>query len=150
MPGSIRMHLMLGCTPVTPKFPVLPVCNNPPNPLHSTPPQLTSSSPQCCFPFPSIPTHFPLFPSLHVFPYVSILPPQTFHLRPFSLRVLVCPFPLLLRVSFLSSHTNKRARMVRVLKLNKMCPMALNIQTGCSQNIKNRKHQSREAGLTKQ
>lgn len=39
-------------------------------------------------------------------------------------------------LSFSSCHTNKRAGMVKGLKLNKLCPTALNTQTGCSKNIK--------------
>lgn len=155
MPWSIKLHLILGCTPATPEFPKLSVWNNPPRP----PPQPTSSSPQCSFPFTTIPTHFPLFPSLHLFSYISTLSSEFSNLitclSPLS---VFCFFLYLIfsssaaaRLSFLSSHNNKRAVMVRGLKLNKLCPTALNTQTGCSQNIKKPQtpKKRREEGLDK-
>lgn len=60
------------------------------------------------------------------------------------------PFPPSLSLIpglFLLRHTNKRAGMVKGLKLNNLCPTALNTQTGCSQNIKkNLKHQRKGEG----
>lgn len=144
---------MLGCTPATPEFPMLSVCNNPrPTP----PPQPTSSSPQCRSPFsatsPYISTFLSLsIPSLlflHFHSCFSAL--QFLHLPqpPPSLSVFLVLglFVCRLSPSFLSCHTNKRAGMVRGLKLNNLCPTTLNTQTGCSQNIKTANTKEKEGG----
>lgn len=138
------MHLMLGCTPATPEFPVLSVCSNSPRPLRPTAVNLK---------FPSAPFSFPCRPS----PSFSLTPPsvlQCDRLRQplLSFSRVPCPLRPLPPPSVhltLARHINKRTGTVRGLKLNNLCPTALKTQTGCSRNIKKPQtpKKSREAGL---
>lgn len=67
-----------------------------------------------------------------------------------SIRLSFLVFSICFSPCFLLHHTNKRAGMVKSLKLNNLCPAALNTQTGCSQNIlkkkKDLKHQRKAEG----
>lgn len=146
MPWSIKLHLMLGCTPATPEFPMLSVCNNPPHPLHSTAANLKFSF--HCHPYPFLSLSIPSSLFLHFHSSFWVL--QFDHLS-LSLSLFNGLFLFCFSQFFLSCRTNKRAGMVRGLKLNKLCPTALNTQTGCSQNIKKPQtpKKRREAGLDK-
>lgn len=96
-PWGIKLHLMLGCTPVTPEFPMLSVWNNFPHPS-STPPHSTSISPSMQFSF-----------HCHLYPVTPLSIPSPsflhFHSPAWVLRFDHLPrppsLPLLLQSAFL-------------------------------------------------
>lgn len=105
--ASIKVYLMLGCTPAPAEFSAVAPH---PHPLHHSQPQTPLRA--FCLSLPSL-TKNSFFSNL-----------------PLRLCFSVC-----FGASSSRCHNNKRAGMVRGLKLNNLCTATLNTQTGCSQNI---------------